>query len=94
MIRDVARGQHWTVIFLLSLALQPQVSRRLRAIFSRSLTCFDFFSTVFSLSTELQCSVGLTLEAFTRDSRQLLRDFQGAQLFKTVSVSHFLGAVG
>ncbi len=27
MIRDVERGQHWTVIFLLSLALQPQVSR-------------------------------------------------------------------
>uniref|UniRef100_A0A8C2EXF7 Notch ligand N-terminal domain-containing protein n=1 Tax=Cyprinus carpio TaxID=7962 RepID=A0A8C2EXF7_CYPCA len=25
MIRDVERGQHWTVLFLLSLALQPQV---------------------------------------------------------------------
>jgi len=34
MIRDAVHGQHWTVILLLSLALQPQVSRRLRAIFS------------------------------------------------------------
>lgn len=41
MVRDAA--QHWTVVFLLSLALQPQVSRRLRAIFSRRLTSFDFF---------------------------------------------------
>lgn len=38
MIKDVERGQQWTVIFLVSLALQPQVSRRLRAIFSRPLT--------------------------------------------------------
>lgn len=48
MIRDVERGQHWTVFFLLSLALQPQVSRRLRAIFSRRLTCSDFFTVVSS----------------------------------------------
>lgn len=44
MIRDVVHGQHWTVILLLALALQPQVSRRLRAIFSHRLTCVDFFS--------------------------------------------------
>lgn len=34
MIRGVKRGPHWSVIVLLSLALQPQVSRRSCAIFT------------------------------------------------------------